>query len=110
MESLTGVRIVPDAKLARYLLNLDHPAGAAKARFFIACGFDPNKIAALETALLMHANTHPVHTTRVHARGVNRVVRCTISTPSGATPCVNTVWTQDHGTSSQRFVTAYPAS
>lgn len=109
MASLAGVRMVHDAKLAQYLLNVNHPAGAPKAKFFIACGFSLDDIGALEAAILLHANAHPVHTERHHARGINRVIRCSFVTPNGENPCINTVWTQDHGTKSQRFVTAYPA-
>lgn len=109
MARLAGVRIVPDAKLVRYLLNSEHPTGAAKARFFIAHGFDIGQVGMLERALLMHADAHPVHSERNHAFGVNRAVRCQLETPDSRNPCIMTVWSQDNGSRSQRFVTAYPA-
>ena len=109
MASLIGVRIVSTAKLAHYLLEVSHPAGGSKARFFRACGFSPDDLLAFETAILLHASAHPVYAERHHKHGVNRVIRCEMVTPDGRNPCVNTVWTQDHGATSQRFVTAYPA-
>lgn len=108
MASLTGVRIVSDAKLTDYLLNPEHPHGSAKAKFFLARGFSREDLATFEIAILLHANAHPVHSERLHARGVNRLIRCAMQTPDGTNPCVNTVWTQDHGTTVQRLVSAYP--
>ena len=31
---------IPDAKVVHYLLNVDHPKGGPKARFFLAFGFE----------------------------------------------------------------------
>ena len=109
MAGLKGIRIIPDAKLSTYLLNVNHPAGAPKARFFMAHGFDPDDLETLETALLLHANAHPVHSERRRKGGVNRLIRCNMPSPDGTNPCVNAVWTQDDDSTVQRLVTAYPA-
>ena len=109
MASLKGIRIVPDAKLATYLLNVDHPIGAAKARFFMALGFSLADLGTFETALLLHANAHPVYAERRRNGGINRVIGCNMQTPDGTNPCINAVWTRDDGSTAQRLVTAYPA-
>lgn len=109
MAKLTGPRVVPDAKLARYLLDLDHPAGGAKARYFLGAGFSADRIDDLAAALLEHADLRDIASERVTSRGVSRRLRCTIRTPDGRNPCVFVVWFQAAGDWTHRLVTAYPA-
>ncbi|MCJ2094849.1 hypothetical protein MKK67_20440 [Methylobacterium sp. J-072] len=42
-------------KICLYLLNPDHPRGAAKAKFFIGVGFHPDEFWHLRDALCGHA-------------------------------------------------------
>ena len=44
--------IIRQEKLAEYLLNLSHPDGWGKAKFFIQCGFPVNEPEKLKSALL----------------------------------------------------------
>ena len=46
---------MPGSKLAHYLLNVDHPKGGPKARFFLAFGFDPARPEVMAEALILHA-------------------------------------------------------
>ncbi|MGX7703302.1 DUF6883 domain-containing protein [Methylobacterium sp. Gmos1] len=46
---------VPGSKLVHYLLNVDHPKGGPKARFFLAFGFDPARPEVMAEALILHA-------------------------------------------------------
>ena len=108
MAGLIGVRFIPDAKLTNYLLNVDHPAGGPKALFFIANDFNPDTPDTFATALLLHADTHPIRSELVHPRGVNRLIRGELVTPSGRHPIIDVVWVQDEGVTLQRLVTAYP--
>ena len=109
MTKLTGIRIVADTKVTRYLLALDHPVGAPKARYLMAFGFEPSAPHILETALLVHADRHPIHAERGHGRGINREIRCSLDTPDGRNPCFVTIWFQATGENTQRLVTACPA-
>lgn len=109
MARLIGVRTIPDAKLARYLLDENHPTGGTKARFFIARGFSPTEPGVLAAALLAHADTHPIENERSQIHGISRAVQCQLTTPDGTNPCVRVIWIQDAGQTIQRLVTAYPA-
>ncbi|WP_245524468.1 DUF6883 domain-containing protein [Methylobacterium nonmethylotrophicum] len=44
---------VPGSKLVHYLLNVDHPKGGPKARFFLAFGFDPTQPETMAEALIL---------------------------------------------------------
>ena len=46
---------VAEDKIRLYLLNVGHAEGGAKARFFIARGFDPISTGPFVEALLDHA-------------------------------------------------------
>jgi hypothetical protein len=109
VNGLSGVRIIPDAKIESYLLNLDHPVGEATARFFLPHGFEIGDAQVLANALLAHANEHSIHRERRHQYGINREIRCAVRTSDGRDPCIIVVWFQANGTSTQRLVTAYPA-
>ncbi len=39
----SGPLRIPNDKIVFYLLNVDHPKGGPKARFFLSFGFDPTK-------------------------------------------------------------------
>ena len=60
MTLLVGIRVVPDAKITRYLLDPDHVIGGPEARFFMAFGFARTRPGELVDALLLHASTHHV--------------------------------------------------
>lgn len=103
--------MVPEAKITKYLLNLESEQGKSKARFFLAFGFTIEAWAALADALKQHAATHEVSQTIIRETfGVNYVVEGAVTTPDGRNPHIRVVWTIDHGDHIPRLVSAYPLS
>jgi hypothetical protein len=51
---------IEDQKIINYLLDLNHPQGARKARFFMARGFDAGRWSELKAALLDHPQVNQV--------------------------------------------------
>ena len=101
--------IVDRAKITDYLLDLDHPDGASKAKFFIAGGFSPANPEQLIAALKARfADNTPT------AESVDRFGGCRISidaplrVPDGRKPVVRSVWKIDRGQATPRLITAYP--
>ena len=109
MVKLSGICLVPEAKVVRYLLNELHPDGAPKARFFKLFGFDPDRPNDLMNAISSHPEVNPVVNSVAHKLGLKSVVQCNLASPDGRNPCVLTVWILEHGTNVHRLVTAYPA-
>jgi hypothetical protein len=99
--------VVPGEKLRLYLLNLDHPAGAPKARFFIAAGYSWQESDVLAEALRTHAADRDVEAELATPYGTKYVVRCQMPTPDGRDPCIVSVWF-DSGDGRARLVSAYP--
>jgi len=65
---------VPRRKLTKYLLNPNHEAGRAKARFLLSKGFSPKDPATLEQALIQHAREAAVCQIRPRAEGKGYLV------------------------------------
>lgn len=102
---------IPTGKLVDHLLNVDHPKGGPKARFFLAFGFHPSRPNELGRALL--AQTDALFGTDamrvVEIDGWTRLVcEGPIQAPDGRTPRVRTVW-QQQGAIAYRLITAIPA-
>jgi hypothetical protein len=76
---------VSEQKVRLYLLNINHPIGGAKARFFLARGFTLASWQGLGAALREHPVNNPIE-------GEQR-----------------TVWMMEFGTPA-RLVTAYPST
>lgn len=104
-----GAAVVDTAKLTEYLLSPTHPVGRAKAEFFKRFGFAQERHEGLRVALLKHGATRPIVRTETSEHGQKFVVRCSISTPDGRDPCIDSVWIIDAGRSNPRLVTAFPA-
>jgi hypothetical protein len=91
-------------KLSEYLLNLDHPKGGAKAKFFLANGFANDTLAA---ALVAHtAGAEAIVTTTPFS--VLYAVEGPLDMPSGRSRQVRAVWEIRNGETAPRLVTAYP--
>ncbi|WP_279357698.1 DUF6883 domain-containing protein [Methylobacterium indicum] len=99
---------VDPTKITAYLLNVDHPEGGAKARFFIARGFDPGVVAIFIAAVRQHAVA--LHFVRdvSNEYGVKRVYEGPLACPDGTAPHVRSVWHKTPGSSVRMLVTAYP--
>jgi len=103
-----GTAIIEDRKITGYLLCPTHPKGAGKAKFFTAFGFSPSKSEELKQALFNHVITNSVTGRAVSAHGEKYVVSCSLATPDGRNPCINSIWVIQPPDPNPRFVTAYP--
>ena len=97
---------VPDKKLSDYLMNENHIDGKSKAKFFKLMGFSENALDVLKKSLLEHAKTRPVIDEKPTPWGNKYVLSCGITSPSGTSPCIISVWMIEGNT--PRFITAYP--
>jgi hypothetical protein len=103
--------VVAEAKITKYLLNLNSENGKAKARFFLAFGFTIEAWEVMAEALRQHAADHEV--AKVETRppfGVHYVIEGAIHTPDKRNPDVRVVWIIDDGGEIPRLVSAYPLS
>jgi filamentous hemagglutinin len=98
---------VSEQKVRDYLLNVAHPVGGPKARFFQSRGFSPANWQVLAVALRQRPADNPVAVTEHTAYGRKLIVRCHINTPDGSNPCIRTVWMVELRAPA-RLVTAYP--
>jgi len=99
---------VAESKIRNYLLNLTHPDGESKARFFLALGFTAGDWQVLAAALRQQAAAAPVANMVESDHGTKYIVDGPIETPCGKTPIIRTVWIVDRGRETPRLVTAYP--
>lgn len=95
-------------KVTRYLLDPTSPDGAAKARFFMAFGFDPADPDILVEALRLHGTSNPIAESYRDRWGEHVNVVGPLACPNGARPTILTGWIKD-GDGLPRLVTAFPA-
>jgi hypothetical protein len=100
--------IVPRTKLENYLLDLAHPIGGGKARFFLSFGFRREEWNLLAVAFRKHSQENPVANSMSDADGVTYLIEGLLETPSGRKPRVRTIWLIETGQVAPRFITAYP--
>ena len=100
--------IVSRSKVEDYLLQLNHPIGGGKAKFFIHFGFHRQRWEQLASALRAHAQENPVTAKFSDADGITYVIEGRLTTPSGRQPRVRTVWLVEFPELAPRFITAYP--
>jgi len=101
--------LVPLDKLTRYLLDHRHPRGGPKARFFLSCGFRPDRPERLRWTLREVAWNGLVVETVPTAHGTKYVVDGDARSPGGRTIRLRTVWIVPRNERAPRLVTAYPA-
>ena len=100
---------VPQAKIVKYLLNLQHPKGGRqKAIFFMRFGFTIEAWEVLAQALLAHAARYQVASISEKSTVTNYAIEGPLETPDQRRPLVRTIWALEKGSNSPRFVTAYP--
>ena len=100
--------IVPRHKLENYLLDLAHPIGGGKARFFLSFGFRREEWNLLADAFRKHAQENPVANSISDAEGVTYLIEGLLETPFGRRPRARTIWLIETGQVAPRFITAYP--
>ncbi len=107
LPNRTSAFIQP-SKLTGYLLLKTHPVGGAKAKFFRSLGFSETNLKLLEDELLHIARTSSVQEVVETVYGLKHVIIGSISTPTGKTVTILTVWIIDTGKVAPRLVTARP--
>jgi hypothetical protein len=101
---------IPRNKLENYLLDLGHPIGGGKAKFFLHFGFRRENWQTLADAVRLHARQNPAAKSMTDADGIVYLVEGPLETPSGRRPRVRAVWLMETGELAPRFISAYPLS
>lgn len=101
--------VVPVEKVTRYLLDENHPVGGSKAVWFIRHGYAPSSPETLIADLLAIARSCDDFVEQLSAYGIKYIATGEVTSPSGLTCEILTVWKIDTGTMIPQFVTAYPA-
>ena len=99
---------IPPEKLGDYLLNLAHPVGGPKARWFVSIGYHPGNPDQLESDLLEIVRNSVDYVVEETRFGVKYVVSGQLRTPNGNLASVRTVWITESDVPQPRLVTAYP--
>ena len=99
---------IPPEKLSGYLLNLSHPAGGPKARWFISLGYHPDNPDQLETDLLEIVHKSSDYVDEQTRFGVKYMVRGQLQSPGGSLANVRTIWITETNVPQPWLVTAYP--
>jgi len=102
--------IVQKDKIISYILNENHDIGKSKARFFQSFGFSTDSYEILQTALIEHGQNRPIIKSNDIGYGPKYTVQCSINTPSGEQPCIESVWIIEPGSDGPRLITAYPSN
>lgn len=100
--------VVAEGKVVGYLLNPQHPDGAAKARFLAGLGFRTTNWRLLAGALRRIAAENEVALCAESPYGRKFVVDGQLTGPAGLSAMVRTVWIINRGQVAARLVTAYP--
>ena len=95
-------------KLTEYLLNLNHPEGASKARFVKRHGFSRDDPNALASALVAHATSGWPGAVIQGPYGQKCLIDGALITPIGTRPALRAVWAIADEALSARLITAYP--
>lgn len=111
--------IVEDKKIKAYLLNLDHPKGRSKAKFFIAQGFTIDNIELFRSMLLRHGRLNTVTKTETNAYGTKYIIEGVATYPDNIVATagirkkvlrfnLRTVWSIAVDANVPKLVSAYP--
>lgn len=101
---------VEEKKIVEYLLNLTHPDGGSKAKFFLARGFSAALWEGMRDALIAQGRNNQVTKITQTEWGTRYQVDCHCPTPDGANPCIRSVWEISTETLFPRLLTAHPLS
>ena len=96
-------------KITGYLLCAQHPDGFSKAAFFALFGFTADRWQQLAESLRIHGREGSVVRKSVSEHGRRYTVEGALSTPSGRTPTIHSVWIVEKDERVPRLITAYPA-
>jgi len=98
---------IPANKVTDYLLNVNHPEGGPKARYFLSHGFTLKEVGTFIEALFLHA----VKANFVQQKSNNftskLIYEAEMPMPDGTTAKIRSVWQVPLGEATQTLVTAY---
>lgn len=102
--------IIERKKLTHYLLDVMHPVGGLKAKFFRGIGFDDTNADQFEQELYKIAQNNDVKDQRSseNSSGINYMVVGSLNAPNGKIYSIETVWYIKAGAQDPSFITAYP--
>ena len=100
---------VPLTKLKDYLLSETHSIGKSKAKFLRSLGFNEMNVNLLKEGLIAIVHSGDVIEVISSLHGVKYIIDGLLTTPTGGSVKMRTVWIIDKGQERPRFVTAYPA-
>lgn len=102
--------VIKREKLTKYLLNLLHPVGGAKAKFFRRIGFSNTNVEIFEQELYrIGKNDHVAdQKSSEDSSGINYIIIGSIFAPNGNLYSIETIWYIKIGTQNPSFITAYP--
>lgn len=104
-----GDRVVIDPrKLREYALSPTHSVGRFKAAFFMRLGFTAETWESLDQELRRLAVQEEAEPSEDTVFGRKYVVRGRITSPTGESADILSVWIVLHGEEVARFVTIYP--
>lgn len=99
---------VEEHKIKEYLLNLEHPQGGSKAKFFLKRGFSVDEWKAFANALVWQGTNNPMVQVTPNEFGTRYVVDCHCPTPDKLNPCIRTVCELKENETKPRLITAHP--
>lgn len=99
---------VEEKKIRQYLLNMAHPKGGSKARFFLGKGFEDKSWQAFRDAIIEQARRNPIADQSADEYSQRFVVDCHCPTPDESNPCIRTVWEVLPENPCPRLITAHP--
>jgi hypothetical protein len=102
------VAIIEEAKIARYLLDINHPDGGGKARLLVSLGYDPSDWGQLADDLRNMHLTEDYVVKRLTPWGKRFEIVAPLTGPSGDTVLFRSVWQVDIGQTAPRLITMYP--
>lgn len=100
--------VIPEAKIAAYLLSHSHRDGRSKAKFFTMIGFAIEEWQKLAQALRQHAADNEIEKIESSPFGMRYIVEGKIIAPNGRMPMIRSIWFIADGETVPRFATAYP--
>ncbi|WP_027535820.1 DUF6883 domain-containing protein [Bradyrhizobium sp. WSM3983] len=100
--------VIPEAKIAGYLLSLRHPGGRAKARFLEGFGFRAKDWRKLRDAIIVHATANDITALHQTPFGTGYEIDGPLPTPDGRNPIVRVVWFVETQETAPRLVTLVP--
>ncbi|MFE1603302.1 DUF6883 domain-containing protein [Methylobacterium sp. ID0610] len=98
---------VPHEKVVSYLLDLSHPRGGSKAKFFLSFGFSRERPAEFAAALTGHVRVQPGRPLP-DGEPVTLVFEGAIPSPDGRNPLARSVWRVEPGGDVARLITVVP--